>query len=109
MKTAYSNGKSRMKFSTNKQSIPGKVQIVKDHHGQVSVYPENMNIEGYFSMYMNVYYHNKDAAAHYCITDTWSTIQNRAVAYLKGGELQTEIILSHQIKDEIECIRENVI
>jgi nicotinamide phosphoribosyltransferase len=109
MKTAYSNGKNRMKFSAHKQSIPGKVQIVKDYHGQVSVFPEYMNTEGYTLMYMNVYYHNKDPVAHYCIKEMWSTIQNRTFGYIKGGELQTEIILSNEIKDEIDCIRENVI
>jgi nicotinamide phosphoribosyltransferase len=109
MKTAYSNGKNRMKFSANKQSIPGKVQVVKDHHGQLSVFPENVNAQGYLQMYMNVYHHNKDAAAHYCITDTWSTIQKRAFGYLNIGELQTEIILSNQTKDEIDCIRKNVV
>jgi nicotinamide phosphoribosyltransferase len=109
MKTAYSNGKNRMKFSENKQSIPGKVKVVKDHQGQVSVFPENMNTQGYLLMYVNVYYHNKDPAAHCCITDMWSTIQNRALGYLNVGELQKEIILSNQIQDEIDCIRENMV
>jgi nicotinamide phosphoribosyltransferase len=109
MKTAYSNGKNRMKFSANKQSIPGKVKVVKDHQGQVSVFPENMNTQGYLLMYINVYYHNKDPAAHCCITDMWSTIQNRAFGYLNLGELQKEIILSNQIQDEIDSIRENMV
>ena len=106
MKTAYSNGKNRMKFSANKQSIPGKVQVVKDRYGQICVYPEDMNIEGYLPMYMNVYYYNKDPSAHYCNMDTWSTIQSRALEYINMGELQNEIILSNQIKDEIEHIRQ---
>ena len=105
MKTAYSNGKNRMKFSENKQSIPGKVQIVKDHCGQICVYPEGMNIETCLPMYMNVYHHNKEPTAHYCITDTWSTIQKRALEYLNMKELQNEIILSNQIRDEIGYIR----
>jgi nicotinamide phosphoribosyltransferase len=109
MKTAYSNAKNRMKFSANKQSIPGKVQVVKDHNGQVVVFPENVNTQGYLQMYMNVYRHNKDAAAHCCITDTWSTIQKRAFGYLNVGELQKEIILSNQTKDEIDRIRENMV
>ncbi len=106
MKTAYSNGKSRMKFSTNKQSIPGKVEVVKDRYGQICVYQEDMNIEGYLPMYMNVYHHTKDPSAHYCNTDTWSTIQSRALEYLNVRELQNEMILSNQIKDEIEYIRQ---
>jgi nicotinamide phosphoribosyltransferase len=107
MKTAYSNGKNRMKFSADKQSIPGIVQIVKDQNGQVSVFPENVDTQGQSLMFMNVYHHNKDLAAHYCITDTWSAIQNRAFRYLNIGELQNKIILSNQIKDEIDYIKEN--
>jgi nicotinamide phosphoribosyltransferase len=106
MKTAYSNGKNRMKFSENKQSIPGKVQVVKDRYGQISVFPEDVDIDGYLSMYMNVYHYNKDPSAHYCITETWSTIQKRAIEYLHIEELQNEITLSNQIKDEIKYIRE---
>jgi hypothetical protein len=95
-----------MKFSENKQSIPGKVQVVKDRYGQISVFPEDVDIEGYLSMYMNVYHYNKDPSAHYCITETWSTIQKRAIEYLHIEELQNEITLSNQIKDEIKYIRE---
>jgi nicotinamide phosphoribosyltransferase len=106
MKTAYSNGRNRMKFSENKQSIPGKVQVVKDSYGQISVFPEDMNIGGYLPMYMNVYHHNKDPSSHYCITETWSTIQNRAHWYLDIEELQNEITLSNEIKEEIKYIRD---
>jgi hypothetical protein len=95
-----------MKFSENKQSIPGKVQVVKDSYGQLSVFPEDMNIGGYLPMYMNVYHHNKDPSSHYCITETWSTIQNRAHWYLDIEELQNEITLSNEIKEEIKYIRD---
>jgi nicotinamide phosphoribosyltransferase len=106
MKTAYSNGKNRMKFSTNKQSIPGKVQIVKDQYGQMIIFPEDMSLdESHLPMYMNVYHHSKDPSAHYCKVDRWITIQNRTFGYLNAGALQSEIILSNQIKDEIDCIR----
>jgi nicotinamide phosphoribosyltransferase len=107
MKTAYSNGRNRMKFSENKQSIPGKVRVVKDSYGQLSVFPEDMNIENcYLPMYMNVYHHNKDPSAHYCIIETWSIIQNRALWYLDMKKLQNEITLSNQIKEEITYIRD---
>jgi hypothetical protein len=95
-----------MKFSENKQSIPGKVQVVKDCYGQIYVFPEDMDIEGYLPMYMNVYHHNKDPSAHYCITETLSTIQNRALWHLNIEELQNEIILSNQIKEEVKYIRD---
>ncbi|HZA06582.1 MAG TPA: hypothetical protein VE619_02655, partial [Nitrososphaeraceae archaeon] len=108
MKTAYSNGKNRMKFSAKKQSIPGKVQVVKDHYGQLCVYPESSNTQDYILMYMNVYHHNKDPAAHYCIKDRWTTIQNRTSGYLNREGLQTEIIVSNQINDEIDRIRKNM-
>jgi hypothetical protein len=38
--------------------------------------------------------------------DTWSTIQSRALKYLSVRELQNEMILSNQIKGEIEYIRQ---
>jgi len=108
MKTAYSNGKNRMKFSENKWSVPGKVQVVKDYYGQISIFPEDVDTQGCLPLYMNVYHHNKDPSAHYCITDTWSTIQSRASGYLNVRELQTEVTLSNQIKDEIDSIRQNL-
>jgi nicotinamide phosphoribosyltransferase len=103
MKTAYSNGRNRMKFSENKWSIPGKVKLVKDYVGKISVFSEDANIEGY----LNICNHDKDPLSHYCITDTWNAIQKRAIGYLDAKELQNEIIISDQVKDEIENIRES--
>jgi nicotinamide phosphoribosyltransferase len=107
MKTAYSNGRNRMKFSENKWSIPGKVKLVKDYVGKISVFSEDANIEGYLPMYMNICNHDKDPLSHCCITDTWNAIQKRAIGYLDAKELQNEIIISDQVKDEIENIRES--
>jgi hypothetical protein len=100
MKTAYSNSKNRMKLSENKRSIAGKVHVVKNCYGQIFVFPEDVNIEGYLSMYMNVYHHSKDPSAHYCIIDTWSTIQKRVIEYLDVEELRNDITLSNQIKSK---------
>lgn len=107
MKTAYSNGKDRMKFSENpiKRSIPGAVGIVYNEYGDMVVDKEDNLQNGkvdFDNMYNTVYYHNSklDAPMIKKYTDShWKSVQERA---LDADTEQSTVYLTEDIRNEIQ-------
>lgn len=102
MKTAYSNGKDRMKFSENpiKRSIPGVVGLYRNEFGDLIVGKED-SIKGE-NLYETIYFHDDEKGkvpfmkqysdAH------WLEVQERALA---ASTEQATIYLSEEIREEI--------
>jgi nicotinamide phosphoribosyltransferase len=100
MKTAFSNGKDRMKFSENpiKRSIPGKVAIVLNVNGDLVVEKEDSAVE---NNYTTIYFHN-DITVEPEINEYnalyWKEVQRVA---LEQNTTQDIIYLSSEIREEI--------
>lgn len=102
MKTAFSNGRPRMKFGMNeiKRSIPDAVIVFTNENGEMAVCREK---EWYGSsietLYEHVYHYDKRFVGDtpYVYTPTWEEVQQRAINYI-NGELQERIVLSNEIK-----------
>lgn len=102
MKTAYSNGADRMKFSENpiKRSIPGKVAIIRNDHGDLVVTKE-AEVESEECLYETVYYHNGKNELPYIKEyndEHWLKVQERG---LSTNTEQATVYLSQSIRDEI--------
>ncbi|MGG1263750.1 nicotinamide phosphoribosyltransferase domain-containing protein [Brevibacillus laterosporus] len=106
MKTAYSNGADRMKFSENpiKRSIPGKVGISRNSYGDMVVDKENKfynGIDNLENMYINIYYHDdttfEPEIAEYTPL-TWKIVKETA---LVQNTEQATIYLSEGIRKEV--------
>lgn len=100
MKTAYSNGADRMKFSENpiKRSIPGVVRIVRNDFGDMVVDKESQVARG---LYQTVYYHDAESDKPMMkIADDahWKSVQDTA---LSQSTEQATIYLSEEIRDEV--------
>jgi nicotinamide phosphoribosyltransferase len=94
MKTAFSNGKPRMKFGMTplKRSIPDIVDIVSKM-GDFVVVPEGQN-EGLESQYETVYYHDATTEKPHIVEANWNETQERALAQTAHQEV---IYLSKEI------------
>lgn len=116
MKTAYSNGKPRMKFAEGKQSIPGVVKLVEDYqlepYGTKSM--ECLLQEEYEkktlvpkSLYYTPYMYNSMHKDPVIINPmTWTQIKANADKLLYDGvHFQKDIILSKGITDLTEELR----
>lgn len=92
MKTAYSNGKPRMKFSMDsmKRSIPGDVNLVK-RGNDMFVCPHS-SVDLGDTLYVTIY-HNGDSYIY-----PWSDVQNRI---FDQNIAQKRIYLSEEINDLI--------
>lgn len=100
MKTAYSNGKNRMKFSENpiKRSIPSAVGLYRNEYGDLIVGKEDDVPE---NLYRTIYYY--DPVAEVAIMGEyndaeWVATQERA---LSQNIEQANIYLSDEIREEI--------
>lgn len=106
MKTAYSNGKPRMKFSMEalKRSIPSEVEVLLEDDGTLKIEtrskltPEEVILK---SCYRIVYFFDKDLKHPYLKVENWDTTQCRALENL-NKELQKEIVLSENIKELVK-------
>lgn len=100
MKTAYSNGKDRMKFSENpiKRSIPGVVGIYRNEYGDMVV-DKVENVADEENMYITVYNGDDYASIFNLYThDEWLETRERA---LSQNTEQAVIYLSENIRKEI--------
>lgn len=102
MKTAYSNGKDRMKFSENpiKRSIPGIVGLIRNEHGDMVVVPED-SIDHEENLYEAIYQHNEQMVSPFIKAyneNHWLAVQERALA---ASTEQATIYLSEEIREEI--------
>lgn len=103
MKTAYSNGKDRMKFSEEpiKRSIPSIVAITRNEHGDMVVEKE-ASVSDDTNLYTTVYYHDAVAReplmADFYDAIFWQDVQTLALAQ---DTTQEVIYLSDEIRDEI--------
>jgi nicotinamide phosphoribosyltransferase len=100
MKTAYSNGKDRMKFSENpiKRSIPGTVDLYRNDFGDLVVGKEEDVSDG---LYETVYLHNSQTVTPFIVPYTdehWKNVQDSALA---ANTEQHAIYLSDDIREEI--------
>lgn len=93
MKTCYSNGKPRMKFSGDpmKKSIPGDINLIRNHHGNIEV---DFTRDG--GLYEDVYYFDDRSTRPHCKVQTWDEIKRIVNAQTA---IQENIILSKQVKD----------
>lgn len=101
MKTAYSNGKDRMKFSENpiKRSIPGKVAITRNSYGDMVVEKEDNATD---NLYTTVYFHNELTKEPEVLDYSplfWKEVQRVA---LEQDTTQDIIYLSEDIREEIK-------
>jgi len=102
MKTAFSNGKPRMKFSENpiKRSIPGIVGLYRNEYGDLVVGAEE-EVELENNLYETIYWHHDTFKAPvmvpYCDLH-WLEVRSRA---LSQNTEQSTIYLSQKIRDMI--------
>jgi nicotinamide phosphoribosyltransferase len=108
MKTAFSNGKARMKVvRTNpfKQSIPGVVALTMEN-GEMIVHLDN-HVDG-GNLYQTVYYWTTGMNAPKVILDDWNAtkaIVETQVDTQKRIKLSTEVVaLVEAIKDQYEQV-----
>jgi nicotinamide phosphoribosyltransferase len=107
MKTAYSNGKPRMKLvKTNpfKQSIPNMVNVV-DVHG-VMVVDYTRDGAEHNGLYYDVYHYDERSTKPKWQRDDWLDIQKRALSVLKVPNPQAEIVISPVIQQAIEGFKD---
>jgi len=99
MKTAYSNGKDRMKLTVSnpyKQSIPGCVNIVKENNKMIVDYTRH-------GLYQTIYEMDEHSTRPKLIRQKWEEIRDLALAQ---DTSQTVIILSGLVKENINGFRE---
>lgn len=101
MKTAYSNGKDRMKFSENpiKRSIPGAVALYRNEYNDLVVGKEDSVKEG--NLFETIYFH--DALSNQPIMkkysdEHWLSVQATALA---ADTEQATIYVSEEVRAEI--------
>lgn len=104
MKTAYSNGKPRMKFSTPfKTSIPNQVNLVMvDGEMTVDYTRDGANHD---ALYMDVWYYDTKTDKPYWERQDWKDIQLNALLNL-DVPLQEEIKLSPLVQTSINEFKE---
>ena len=102
MKTAYSNGKPRMKLTKSnpyKQSIPNMVNLVMvDGEMTVDYTRDGANHD---ALYHDVYHYDERSTRPKFERLEWLDIQQRALSYLKIKELQDGIKLSPIVQQAI--------
>jgi nicotinamide phosphoribosyltransferase len=106
MKTAFSNGKPRMKFSMVKvkRSIPGEVGVVREQ-GELIVKPVNM-FSDEENLYITIYYFDATMTTPEIVLPNWEETRQRAIAQ---DPSQKVIKLDPAIETLIEELRkENV-
>ena len=102
MKTAYSNGKDRMKFSMDrgKMSLPGYLDVVKDN-GKIKVIPTEPDFYNNHSLYRVIY---RDGSIRNVNNDILSNIDN-----INRNDLQSFIIVSDELQSKINTFKEKYV
>ena len=101
MKTSYSNGAPRMKFSTPfKQSLPGDVSAIKDDNGLMLV--------GYskYNMYNTIYEFDERSSRPKVKVDDWYHIFNSVQSI---DDRQKDIIISQEVSDRIKELKSELV
>lgn len=102
MKTAYSNGKPRMKLTSEfKQSIPNTVNIVRDVAGELVV-DYTRDGEDKNGLYYDVYHFDERSTRPKWERQTWKEIQTIALENLKVPFPQERIKISPVITQAIQ-------
>jgi len=103
MKTSYSNGKPRMKFSANeiKQSLPGDVNLVMEDGEMIVEYTRN-------GLYETVYDYDERSLKPKFNRLNWNEIQKNATQSLNKSllNLQLKIKLSPLVEANIKTFKE---
>lgn len=110
MKTAYSNGKPRMKLAKAnpyKQSIPNQVGLVYvwDNGVKKMMVDYTRDGENHNNLYYDVWYYDTKTDKPYFTVANWDETQARALENLKVLNLQEGIELSPLVKQTIEEFR----
>jgi nicotinamide phosphoribosyltransferase len=110
MKTAFSNGKPRMKFGMveAKRSIPDKVALVWNEEGKLMAIREKEWLsKGKYedNLYENIYMFDQRMNKPQVIEADWNETQERASYYIEG-ELQERIIISDGINKLVKGFEE---
>lgn len=103
MKTAYSNGANRMKFSEVpiKRSIPGEVVIIHDQNDELVVCYEKDEWHRLNNKYKLVYYHDSSNKFNKPYIEVADWNKTKELANKQTGK-QERIILSSEVIAEIE-------
>lgn len=104
MKTAFSNGGARMKFSSEpiKQSLPGRVKLIRPSWGGLMVCCGADEVPETPSLYHTIYQWDPRGAVIWRLS--WEEIQERAVQALHQNNAK-QIVLSEEIQHAIEEFR----
>jgi nicotinamide phosphoribosyltransferase len=109
MKTAYSNGKPRMKFGMDslKRSIPDKVALIYNENYELMVVREKewFSLPLGANLYQNIYMFDMRMNTPQIIKSDWDETQKRASEYIKA-DLQDSIILSEKINNLVKGFEE---
>lgn len=102
MKTAYSNGADRMKFSMTplKRSIPGKVEVIRPNNGYMTVIAEEEQVDETKAEYLYDIIYSKNASMKdpYIYVANWDETFERAKSI---DDSQKRILLSDVIHDKV--------
>lgn len=102
MKTAFSNGKPRMKLTKSnpfKQSIPNMVNLVMVN-GKMTV-DYTRDGANHDALYYDVYHYDERSTKPKFERLDWNNIQQRALSYLEVKDLQDGILLSPTVQTSI--------
>lgn len=110
MKTAFSNGKPRMKFGMDeiKRSIPDKVTLIYGADNNLVAEREDVVSEKFLELaymydeYMPVYIHDEEDKVPYTYIPKWEDTKDIASNYIHMEELQERIKLSDSIKELVK-------
>lgn len=106
MKTAFSNGKPRMKFGMDalKRSIPDKVVVFKNEDGLLAVEREKVWMasgDKIQNLYEKIYQHDSRFEKPFVKIADWDETQARALQYI-DKDLQDRIVLSEGINELVK-------
>lgn len=109
MKTAFSNGKPRMKFGMDefKRSIPDKVVVFRNEDGLLEVTRERDWLSGadIHSLYDTIYHYDHRHTEPFIVMQHWVNTQSLALQSIEG-ELQDRIVISDSIKELVKGFEE---
>lgn len=103
MKTAFSNGKARMKIvkgSPFKESIPNSINMVRDKNGQMTI---DLTKDGLFE---DVYYFNNRSDRQETFVQDWDDVNKRVWDQIaKGYDKQKKVLISPTLQQSINQIK----
>ena len=106
MKTSYSNGENRMKFSADpiKQSIPGNVIVCRNTIDMWVTYSKDHETKHYIPLYKTLY-----DSSGISLVYSWHDIRDNVEKYLNYPWLQEKIYIENDVIEEQNRLRKKYI